>query len=145
MEFGVSQIDAGSCVELGGYTEQTCGQRMEREQFTLGDTRTLDKVIGELTLQGHVPSFCTACYRLGRTGEHFMEFAIPGFIKRFCTPNALTTFMEYLVDYASPETAKSGLAQIQAELDKMEDSPMKTQVLDRLARIRETNERDMVF
>jgi len=108
MEFGVSQIDAGSCIELGGYTEQTCGQRMEREQFTLGDMRSLDKVIGELTEQGHVPSFCTACYRLGRTGEHFMEFAIPGFIKRFCTPNALTTFMEYLVDYASPETAKSG-------------------------------------
>ena len=64
--------------------------------------RSLDTVIRELTEQGHVPSFCTACYRLGRTGEHFMEFAIPGFIKRFCTPNALTTFMEYLVDYATP-------------------------------------------
>ena len=78
---------------------------MEREQFSLGDLRSLDTVIRELTEQGHVPSFCTACYRLGRTGEHFMEFAIPGFIKRFCTPNALTTFMEYLVDYASPATA----------------------------------------
>ena len=58
----------------------------------------------ELLQDGYIPSFCTACYRLGRTGEHFMEFAIPGFIKRFCTPNALTTLMEYLVDYASPET-----------------------------------------
>jgi 2-iminoacetate synthase len=74
-----------------------------------------------------------------------MEFAIPGFIKRFCTPNALTTFMEYLVDYASPETKKSGLAQIQVELDKLEDSPMKKQLIERLARIRETSERDMVF
>lgn len=145
MEFGVSQIDAGSCIELGGYTEQTCGQRLEREQFALGDLRSLDTVIRELTEQGHVPSFCTACYRLGRTGEHFMEFAIPGFIKRFCTPNALTTFMEYLVDYASPETAKSGLAQIQVELDKLEDSPMKQKLLERLAVIKETNERDMVF
>lgn len=145
MEFGVSQIDAGSCIELGGYTEQTCGQRLEREQFALGDLRSLDTVIRELTLQGHVPSFCTACYRLGRTGEHFMEFAIPGFIKRFCTPNALTTFMEYLVDYASPETAQAGLAQIQVELDKLEDSPMKQKLLERLASIKETNERDMVF
>jgi 2-iminoacetate synthase len=145
MEFGVSQIDAGSCIELGGYTEQTCGQRMDREQFSLGDMRSLDTVIRELSQQGHVPSFCTACYRLGRTGEHFMEFAIPGFIKRFCTPNALTTFMEYLVDYASPETAKAGLAQIRVELDKLEDSPMKKQLVERLSRIQQTTERDMVF
>ncbi len=145
MELGVSQIDAGSRIELGGYTEQTCGQRMEREQFTLGDTRSLDTVIHELTQAGHVPSFCTACYRLGRTGEHFMEFAIPGFIKRFCTPNALATFMEYLVDYASPETRAAGLAQIQAELDKLEDSPLKQKLVERLARIQTTQERDMVF
>jgi 2-iminoacetate synthase len=145
MEFGVSQIDAGSRIELGGYTEQTCGQRMEREQFTLGDTRSLDTVIRELTLQGHVPSFCTACYRLGRTGEHFMEFAIPGFIKRFCTPNALATFMEYLVDYASPETRAAGLVQIDAELAKLEASPMKEKLVERLACIRATDERDVVF
>jgi 2-iminoacetate synthase len=145
MELGVSQIDAGSRIELGGYTEQTCGQRMEREQFTLGDTRSLDTVIRELTQAGHVPSFCTACYRLGRTGEHFMEFAIPGFIKRFCTPNALATFMEYLVDYASPETRVAGLAQIQAELDKLEESPLKQKLVERLARIQSSDERDMVF
>jgi 2-iminoacetate synthase len=145
IEFGVSQIDAGSCIELGGYTEQTCGQRMEREQFTLGDTRSLDEVIRELTDQGHVPSFCTACYRLGRTGEHFMEFAIPGFIKRYCTPNALTTFMEYLVDYAGEETRRKGFAQIETELAKLEDSPMKQKLVDRLCRVRETSERDMVF
>jgi 2-iminoacetate synthase len=92
-----------------------------------------------------VPSFCTACYRLGRTGEHFMEFAIPGFIKRFCGPNAIVTFMEYLEDYASPETKASGVAQIQAELDKMEEGPMKTQVIERLAKIKDSGERDMVF
>ena len=145
MEFGVSQIDAGSRIELGGYTEADCGQRMEREQFTLGDTRALDTVIRELTQQEYLPSFCTACYRLGRTGEHFMEFAIPGFIKRFCTPNALTTFMEYLVDYATPETRAAGLGRIQVELGKLEDSPMKQELEKRLARIRNTGQRDEVF
>ena len=63
---------------------------MEREQFQLGDIRPLDEVMRELLVDGYIPSFCTACYRLGRTGEHFMEFAIPGFIQNMCTPNALT-------------------------------------------------------
>ena len=96
MAFGVSQIDAGSRIELGGYTEAGDAQVMEREQFQLGDIRPLDAVMSELLIDGYIPSFCTACYRLGRTGEHFMEFAIPGFIQNLCTPNALTTLMEYL-------------------------------------------------
>ena len=145
MEFGVSQIDAGSCIELGGYTEQTCGQRMEREQFSLGDLRSLDKVIRELSEQGHVPSFCTACYRLGRTGEHFMEFAIPGFIKRFCTPNALSTLMEYLTDYATPETLAAGEKLVTAELAKIPDSPQKQELIQRLETIRKTQKRDLYF
>ena len=87
---------------------------MEREQFELGDIRSLDEVMRELMADGYIPSFCTACYRLGRTGEHFMEFAIPGFIQNFCTPNALTTLMEYLVDYASPETVEAGKQLIRA-------------------------------
>jgi hypothetical protein len=77
------------------------------EQFELGDIRSLDEVIRELVVDGYMPSFCTACYRLGRTGEDFMEYAIPGFIQRLCTPNALSTLMEYLVDYASPETRQA--------------------------------------
>ena len=91
--FGVSQIDAGSRIELGGYTEAGDAQQQvrEREQFELGDVRSLDEVIRQLLQDGYIPSFCTACYRLGRTGEQFMEFAIPGFIQRLCTPNALTT------------------------------------------------------
>lgn len=72
--------------------------------------RSLDQVIGELCDSGFLPSFCTGCYRLGRTGEHFMEFAVPGFVKRFCTPNAVLTLTEYLIDYASPETRAKGLA-----------------------------------
>ena len=106
--FGVSQIDAGSRIELGGYTEAGDAQVIEREQFQLGDLRPLDEVLGELLADGYLPSFCTACYRLGRTGEHFMEWAVPGFIQNFCTPNALSTLTEYLVDYASAETAPRG-------------------------------------
>ena len=145
MAFGVSQIDAGSRIEIGGYTEAGDAQCLEREQFSLGDVRALDDVMRELIENDHVPSFCTACYRLGRTGEHFMEFAIPGFIKRFCTPNALTTLMEYLVDYASAETRSAGEARIQEEVEKMEASPVKRQLIDRLRRIRESSERDLYF
>ena len=145
MEFGVSQIDAGSRIEVGGYTEVGDAQILEREQFELGDLRPLDEVIRQLMTDGYIPSFCTACYRLGRTGEHFMEYAIPGFIQRFCTPNALSTLMEYLVDYASRETYETGIRLIENELAKMPDGPRKTALVDRLRRIRETEERDLYF
>ncbi len=145
MSFGVSQIDAGSRIEIGGYTEVGDAQVMEREQFSLGDIRSLDVVMRQLLEDGYVPSFCTACYRLGRTGEHFMEFAIPGFIKRYCTPNALTTLMEYLEDYASPETRAAGLAQIEKELDRMEPGKMRDETLQRLQQIRDSQDRDLYF
>jgi len=117
---------------------------MEREQFALGDIRSLDTVMGELLTDGYVPSFCTACYRLGRTGEHFMEFAIPGFIKRYCTPNALTTLLEYLLDYASPTTLEAGMKQIEAELTQLPDDAIKQELLSRMERIR-SGERDLAF
>jgi 2-iminoacetate synthase len=145
MAFGVSQIDAGSRIELGGYTEAGDAQCMDREQFQLGDVRSLDKVMGELLEDGYIPSFCTACYRLGRTGEHFMEFAIPGFIERFCTPNGLATLQEYLVDYASPTTRAAGEKLIDAEIAKMPESNMKCEFLSRLERIRTTEARDLYF
>ncbi len=145
MSFGVSQIDAGSRIEIGGYTEAGDAQVMEREQFELGDVRPLDTVMRELLQDGYLPSFCTACYRLGRTGEHFMEFAIPGFIKRFCTPNALTTMQEYLVDYASPETRCAGEALIEKELAGLEDGPLKAKLIERLRKINKTEERDLYF
>jgi len=145
MGFGVSQIDAGSRIEIGGYTELGDAQVMEREQFMLGDIRSLDDVMKELIEDDFVPSFCTSCYRLGRTGEHFMEFAIPGFIKRFCQPNALTTLTEYLVDYASDETRAAGLKLIDAELDKMKDEKIKQEVKERIKKISQTNQRDMYF
>jgi 2-iminoacetate synthase len=145
MAFGVSQIDAGSRIEIGGYTEAGDAQVMEREQFELGDIRSLDEIMRELLQDGYLPSFCTACYRLGRTGEHFMEFAIPGFIKRFCTPNACTTLMEYLVDYASVAARHSGEALIGAEVGQLEEGSLKTKLVERLKRIRETDDRDLYF
>ncbi|MCF7855256.1 MAG: [FeFe] hydrogenase H-cluster radical SAM maturase HydG [Candidatus Pacebacteria bacterium] len=145
MEFGVSQIDAGSRIEIGGYTETADAQVMEREQFSLGDIRSLDEVMHELVQDGYIPSFCTACYRLGRTGEHFMEFAIPGFIKRYCTPNALTTLMEYLVDYASPETRAAGERQVQSEIDKLPDDERKQKLIERLEQIKTSDKRDLYF
>lgn len=145
MAFGVSQIDAGSRIELGGYTETADAQVLRREQFELADVRSLDDVMYELLSDGYVPSFCTACYRLGRTGEHFMEFAIPGFIQNLCTPNALVTLAEYLCDYASPRTRAAGERVIGRQLETLPESPRKQQLIDRLRRIREDGERDLYF
>jgi len=145
MAFGVSQVDAGSRIELGGYTESGDAQVLEREQFQLADIRSLDEVIRELIVDGYIPSFCTACYRLGRTGEYFMEFAIPGFIQNMCTPNALTTLMEYLVDYATPETRTAGQAAIRRELAALPDGQRKAQLVDRLRQIERTDARDLYF
>jgi 2-iminoacetate synthase len=145
LALGVSQIDAGSRIELGGYTELGDTQVIEREQFELGDIRPLDVVLRELLVDGYIPSFCTACYRLGRTGEQFMEFAIPGFIQNLCTPNALTTLLEYLMDYASPETKAFGQSVIERELAKLPESDRKRQLLDRLDGIRLRDQRDLPF
>jgi 2-iminoacetate synthase len=145
MGFGVSQIDAGSRIEIGGYTMAGDSQVLDREQFALGDIRPLDQVMRELMEDGFVPSFCTSCYRLGRTGEHFMEFAIPGFIQRFCTPNALTTLAEYLTDYASPETRAAGERLIADELARIPAGERKDRLLERLRAIRETDQRDLYF
>jgi 2-iminoacetate synthase len=142
---GVSQIDAGSRIEMAGYTETVGAQCLTREQFELGDERPLDLVLRELMGDSFVPSFCTACYRQGRTGEHFMELAVPGFIRRFCTPNALTTLAEYLVDYAPPETRAAGERLIEEELARIDEGSLKEELRARLRRIRETDERDLFF
>ena len=145
MAFGVSQIDAGTKLEIGSYQEQRKDgeQNLKREQFKVGDTRSLDEVIGEILEGGYIPSFCTSCYRLGRTGEHFMEYAIPGFIGKFCTPNAIMTLAEYLEDYASPETKAKGEALIAAEVAKL-DERLRNEVLKRLEQVR-SGKRDLYF
>ena len=109
---GVSQISAGSRTNPGGYGEGAANPAGE-QQFSLGDTRSLDEVIRSVCLQGYIPSFCTGCYRLGRVGRDFMDLAKPGDIKAHCDPNAVSTFMEYLMDYASPETRAVGEALVE--------------------------------
>jgi 2-iminoacetate synthase len=113
---GISQISAGSRTNPGGYgaDEESTGQ------FQLGDHRSLEEVVHELASTGYIPSFCTACYRMGRTGKDFMDLAKPGLIKRKCDPNAVTTLQEYLCDYAKPETAAAGDTAIVQVLERME-------------------------
>jgi len=141
--FGVSQIDAGTRLEIGGYSEGKLHQDLDREQFSLGDGRSLDQVCRQLMKDGYIPSFCTACYRLGRTGEAFMEYAIPGFIHQFCTPNALTTLQEYLLDYGSPETREVGENLIASEVEKLDEGRAKVKAIEDLRQIRQENARDM--
>lgn len=103
---GVSQISAGSRTNPGGYTHET--EEDEASQFSLGDHRSLDEVIRDVASMGYIPSFCTACYRLGRTGRDFMDLAKPGDIKLHCDPNALSTFREYLRNFATEQTREVG-------------------------------------
>ncbi len=98
---GVSQLSAASRTNPGGYADGAANV-VDEAQFASGDTRSVEEVIYELCEEGYIPSFCTSCYRSGRTGEHFMEMAKPGEIQQFCTPNGLLTFQEYLLDYAGP-------------------------------------------
>jgi 2-iminoacetate synthase len=115
---GVSQISAGSRTNPGGYEEET--EDDPSGQFSLGDHRPLDEVIRDVASMGYIPSFCTACYRLGRTGQDFMDLAKPGDIKLHCAPNALSSFMEYLRNYASPETKEVGIKLIKTSIDEMD-------------------------
>ena len=117
---GVSQISGGSRTNPGGYAEAA---REDMSQFSLGDHRTLDEVVQDVARLGYIPSFCTGCYRLGRTGADFMDIARPGEIKQHCDPNAASTFQEYLSDYASPEARALGEQAIAAFIDGMEPTP----------------------
>jgi 2-iminoacetate synthase len=145
LQYGVSQIDAGTKLEIGAYAESgEHAQDPEKEQFLISDNRSLREVIDELLAEGFIPSFCTACYRKGRTGEHFMEFSVPGFIKRYCTPNALLTLAEYLEDYAPEETAITGWGLIEKNIETELDEKQARETRKRLDRIR-AGERDIYF
>lgn len=117
LQLGVSQISAGSRTNPGGYEEEDAAAGA---QFSLGDHRSLDEVVRDLTEDGFVPSFCTACYRLGRTGADFMDLARPGEIKRHCGPNALATLQEYVEDHASPDTRAAAEALVDRGLAELE-------------------------
>ena len=120
-EVGISQISAGSRTAPGSYQEsKEALSEHELEQFQLGDHRTLDEIVKDCALLGYMPSFCTACYRSNRTGDRFMELAKTGNIGKICVPNALTTFKEYLNDFAKEDTKKAGEEFLIDELEKVE-------------------------
>ncbi len=146
LQFGVSQIDGGTNIEMKGYSDkkEDTEQDIENEQFQINDDRTLNEVIEELVDNDYIPSFCTACYRLGRTGEHFMEFSVPGFIKRFCDPNGLLTLAEYLEDYAPEKTKEKGYRLIEGKLKELKETGDIQPIVDRLAKIKE-GVRDLYF
>ena len=148
MRFGVSQIDGGTKLELGSYAESLNEeQNLNREQFHINDSRSLNEIIDELLDNDYLPSFCTACYRLGRTGDHFMEFSVPGFIKRYCSHNALLTLSEYLMDYAPEGTKLKGWEVIKKNLTQLETGAEKintTEVRRRIELIK-AGEHDLYF
>ncbi|MEW6516132.1 MAG: [FeFe] hydrogenase H-cluster radical SAM maturase HydG [candidate division FCPU426 bacterium] len=137
---GVSQLSAGSHTEVGGYTGS---ERSAAGQFEIADIRSLDETVRSVLEAGQVPSFCTACYRCGRTGEHIMELIKPGDIQAYCLPNALLTLKEYLLDYASPETRRLGEERLAQWLGRLPQSSREA-TETRLRRL-EGGERDLFF
>lgn len=143
LHLGVSQISGGSRTSVGGYTEEEPIEE-STAQFDLSDHRTLDEVVRWLMEMGYVPSFCTACYREGRTGDRFMSLCKSGQINNCCLPNALMTLKEYLMDYASPETKEIGEKLIASQLGDIPRERTREIVIDRLQRIA-AGERDFRF
>lgn len=143
LRYGISQISGGSRTSVGGYTEQA--RPHDTEQFDVSDQRTLDDVVSWLIDQEHVPSFCTACYRAGRTGDRFMSFCKNGQILNYCHPNALVTLAEYLTDYAKPDTSQKGFALIERELLKVEDEKRRRQCAEAISAVVHKGERDLRF
>lgn len=141
IRYGVSQIDAGTNINIGGYAKP---EEKNKDQFKINDDRSLSEVIDKLVETGHIPSFCTACYVKGRTGEHFMEFSVPGFIKNICTPNALLTFAEYLEDYASAGSKIKGYELVNRQLDTIENAEIKEKCAARIEKIK-NGERNLLF
>lgn len=143
IRLGVSQISGASKTSVGGYAEEDVMEE-NSEQFDVSDKRTLDEVVRWLMQLGYIPSFCTACYREGRTGDRFMSLCKAGQIQNCCHPNALMTLKEYLMDYASAETRAIGEALIEKEIDNIGKDKVKDIVRERLVKI-ENGERDFRF
>jgi len=143
LKLGVSQISGGSRTSVGGYCEEE-PEDEDSSQFEVTDTRTLDEVVNWLLEMGFIPSFCTACYREGRTGDRFMSLAKNGQIANCCQPNALMTLKEYLEDYASDDTRKKGEALIEKELEKIPNEKIKQTAKDYINQIKD-GRRDFRF
>lgn len=143
LTLGVSQISGGSRTTVGGYTEEE--RPHDTEQFNVSDQRTLDEVMNWLIDMGFVPSFCTACYREGRTGDRFMSLCKSGQILNCCHPNALMTLAEYLVDYASEDTKQKGFKLIDDELKKIPTQKVHDIAQMHINEIKNSNSRDFRF
>ena len=143
LHLGISQISGGSRTSVGGYVEPE-PEEESSEQFEVSDRRSLDEVVNWLMGMGYVPSFCTACYREGRTGDRFMSLCKSGQIQNCCLPNALMTLKEYLMDYASPDTLEKGLALIQQQIGEIPRQRTREIVQERLVEI-EGGNRDFRF
>lgn len=143
LKLGVSQISGGSRTSVGGYAEEE-PEEESSAQFDVDDRRTLDEIVNWLLDMGHIPSFCTACYREGRTGDRFMTLVKSGQIANCCQPNALMTLKEYLEDYASPDTKAKGEALIEKELLKVPNEKVLRIAKENLEKISE-GKRDFRF
>ena len=143
LNLGISQISGASRTSVGGYTEEE--RPHDSEQFDVSDQRTLDEVVNWLIDKGHIPSFCTACYREGRTGDRFMSLCKTGAIQNCCHPNALMTLTEYLVDYASDDTKQKGFALIEKELEKIPNEKARRIAKENVEAIKASDRRDFRF
>ena len=143
LELGISQISGASRTSVGGYTEEV--RPTDTEQFDVSDQRTLDEVIAWLMECDHIPSFCTACYRAGRTGDRFMSFCKSGQIHNYCHPNALMTLSEFLCDYASPHTQELGWSLIERELKNIPDERRRRLCAEHIEQIRTGQGNDFRF
>lgn len=143
LDMGISQISGASRTSVGGYTEEE--RPHDSEQFDVSDQRTLDEVVKWLMDNGHIPSFCTACYREGRTGDRFMSLCKNGQILNCCHPNAIMTLTEYLVDYASEETKNTGFKLIEEELKKIPTEKVRNIAAQNIEDIKNSNSRDFRF
>ncbi len=143
LEAGVSQISGGSRTTVGGYADEVSAEHSE--QFEVSDHRTLDEVIKWLLDEGHIPSFCTACYREGRTGDRFMQLCKNGQIANCCGPNALLTLQEYASDYATEETREAAEEMIREQIPGIPNPKTRAIATERLTAIREEGKRDFRF
>ena len=143
LRLGVSQVSGGSRTSVGGYTQEE--RPHDTEQFDVSDQRTLDDVVAWLMENGHIPSFCTACYREGRTGDRFMTLCKNGQILNCCHPNALMTLTEYLVDYASDRTKEIGFDMVEKELERIPKEKVRQIAKDNIDDIKNSNRRDFRF
>ncbi|MBU3219564.1 [FeFe] hydrogenase H-cluster radical SAM maturase HydG [Clostridium algidicarnis] len=143
IEYGVTQVSAGSCAGVGGYKDHEEGTK-DINQFSIDDNRSPLEILKAIVNHGHIPSYCTACYRSGRVGEKFMSIAKTGEIQNMCQPNAIMTFQEFIEDYGDTELREKGENLIKKELNNVKNEDIKNTLIKNLEKIK-NGERDLFF